>query len=235
MTILPPLPPRPISFGARLRNWFLTGLVIAGPLALTAWLVWWFVGSVDHFVRPLLPDRFWPDSYLPVKVPGTGVVLAVLFLTLLGFLAANILGRSLLRLGESILSRMPIIRSIYKSLKQIFETIFSSNGTSFRKVGLVEYPVKGAWSVVFLSATPSPTIREHLPKEVEYASVFLCCAPTVSTGFFFYVPAADIVELPISVEEGIKLVMSCGLIQPESQAKLAALAAEAKARKIAAE
>ncbi len=223
-------PARPLSMGARIRNWFLTGLIIAGPLALTAYLVWWFINTVDQWVRPLVPQQFWPDTYLPIKVPGTGVVLAVVFLTLLGFLAANFAGRALLRLGEQILSRMPIVRSIYKSLKQIFETIFSSSGTSFRKVGLVEFPIPGCWSIVFISSPPSEVVSVGLPQGEPHVSVFLSCAPNPTTGFFYYLPAKSVIELPISVEEGFKLIMTCGLIQPDGQSRLAALAKSARER-----
>ncbi len=145
-------PPKPPGFGSGIRTWFLTGVVIAGPLAVTAWLVWWFIDTVDHWVRPLVPPELWPDTYLPVRVPGTGVLLAFCGLTLLGFFAANLAGRTLIKLGETILDRMPIVRGIYKSVKQIFETVFSQSGTSFRKVGLVEFPGEGMWSIVFISA-----------------------------------------------------------------------------------
>lgn len=228
----PVLAPKSPGLGSRIRNWFLTGLVIAGPLALTAYLVFWFVDTVDRTLRPLLPEQFWPDTYLPVKVPGTGVVIAFVGLTLLGFLAANFLGRTLLRLGETILSRTPIIRSIYKSLKQIFETLFSQSGTSFRKVGLVEFPTKGWWSVVFISAQPSPVIGEHLPPGEEYVSVFMCLAPNPSTGFLFYMPAREIIEVPISVEEGFKFIMSAGLIQPDGQQVLKTMADNAKRARV---
>ena len=231
MTFHNPPPAKVPSLGARIRNWFLTGLVIAGPLAVTAYLVWWFVDTVDHWVRPLMPERFWPDTYLPVKVPGAGVVVAFLFLTLLGFLTANIAGRTLIGLGERILNRMPVVRSIYKSLKQIFETVFSQSGTSFRKVGLVEFPTKGWWSVVFISAAPTEAIADYLPPEDEYVSVFMCCAPNPSTGFFYYMPVREIIELPLTVEEGAKLIMSCGLIQPEGQAILSALAQDARQKR----
>ena len=224
-----PLPPhiRRPSAGAQLRNWFLTGLVIAGPLAVTAYLVWWFIDTVDGWVHPFIPEQFWPDTYLPVKIHGAGVVIAFFGLTVLGFLTANIAGRTLISVGERLLARMPVVRSIHKSMKQIFETMFSQSGTSFRKVGLVEYPVKGWWSVVFLSAAPTPPVDAHLPAGQDYVSVFLCCAPNPSTGFFFYVPAREFIELPITVEEAFKLIVSCGLIQPDAQPVLAAMADEA--------
>jgi uncharacterized membrane protein len=227
----PPLPPPPprSGVGAGIRTWFLTGLVIAGPLAVTAWIVWWFVNTIDGWVKKVVPVSWWPDSYLPVAVPGVGVIMAFIGLTLLGFLAANLAGRTLLRLGERILDRMPVVRGIYKSVKQIFETVFSQSGTGFRKVGLVEYPTKGMWSVVFISTTPSQTIAERLPDGgADYISVFLPCTPNPTTGFYFYLPARDVIEVPLSPDEAAKLIMSAGLIQPEGQAKLAALAQKGK-------
>ena len=218
-----------LGLGARIRNWFLTGIVVAGPLMLTAYLVWWFVDSVDNAVRKLVPVRFWPDTYLPIPLPGFGVVFVFIGLTFLGFLAANLAGRSLISLGETILDRTPVIRSIYKGLKQIFETLFSQSGTSFRKVGLVEFPNKGSWSIVFISAPPSSVIEAHLPSDgEERISVFLPCVPNPTTGFYFYVPIREIVEIPITPEDAAKLIMSCGVIQPEGQAALAAMAEAAR-------
>jgi uncharacterized membrane protein len=199
--------------GARLRNYFLTGIIVAGPLAVTAYIVSWIVTTVDGWVKPLVPAAYLPDTYLPFRVPGYGLVVAIVGLTLLGFLTANLVGRSLLRLGEVVLGRMPLVRGVYKTFKQIFETIFSQSGTSFRKVGLVQYPAKGMWSIVFISAEPGADVAEHLPGE-DYISVFLPCTPNPTTGFYFYLPRKEVIELPIPVDEGAKLVMSAGLIQP---------------------
>ena len=226
--------PRPRGLGARIRAYFFTGLVIAGPLAVTAWLVWWFVDTVDHFVKPLIPMRFWPDAYLPKNVPGIGVVLAFLGLTLLGFLTANLAGRTLIRLGETILDRMPVVRGIYKSVKQIFETVFSQSGTSFRRVGLVEFPRPGQWSIVLISAPPTGAVADGLPNvgaQEAYMSVFLPCTPNPTTGFFFYLPTRDVIEIDITPDEAAKLIMSAGVIQPEGRARLAALAQAAVAKR----
>ncbi len=218
-----------VGLGARIRNWFLTGVIVAGPLMLTAYLVWWFVDSVDSTVRKVVPVRFWPDNYLPIPLPGFGVIFAFIGLTILGFLAANLAGRTLISLGETILDRTPVIRSIYKGLKQIFETLFSQTGTSFRKVGLVEFPHKGSWSIVFISAPPSSVIEAHIPADgEERISVFLPCVPNPTTGFYFYVPAREVIELPVTPEDAAKLIMSCGVIQPEGQAALAAMAEAAR-------
>ena len=235
MIDLPIAPPvaRPRGFGARIRAYFFTGLVIAGPLAVTAWLVWWFIDTVDRWMKPLIPQRFWPDSYLPNHVPGIGVVIAFLGLTLLGFLTANLAGRTLIRLGEMLLDRMPVVRGIYKSVKQIFETVFSQSGTSFRRVGLVEFPRPGQWSIVLISAAPSGVIAEALGDD-PHVSVFLPCTPNPTTGFFFYLPARDIIEIDVTTDEAAKLIMSAGVIQPEARARINALAADGLAKRVTA-
>jgi uncharacterized membrane protein len=205
-------PVRGAGIGARIRNWFLTGVVVAGPLAITIYLVWWFVDTVDNWVKHIIPAKFW----LPLQLPGFGVVFAFLSLTLLGFLAANLAGRTLIALGEAILERMPIIRSIYKSVKQIFETLFSRNGTSFRRVGLIEYPGKGMWTLVFISAPPPEQVATGLPTREDYLSVFLPCTPNPTTGFYFFLPARDVIEVALSPDAAAKLIMSCGVIQPDA-------------------
>jgi uncharacterized membrane protein len=207
---------KPPAFGSGIRTWFLTGVVVAGPLAVTVWLVGWFTGTVDAFVRPLVPPQLWPDTYLPVRVPGTGVALAFIGLTLLGFLTANLAGRSLIRFSERLLDRIPAVRGVYKGVKQVFETLFSQSGTSFRKVGLIEYPGPDLWSVVLISTPPSASVARGLPGELDYVSVFLPCAPNPTTGFWFYLPASKVREIDISVDEAFKMIMSAGVIQPGS-------------------
>jgi len=221
----------PRGIGARIRNYFLTGLVVGGPLAITIWLTWSFITWVDDLVRPFVPVAYRPETYLPGKIPGTGLVIAFLALTLLGFLAANLVGRTLVEAGERLLGRMPLVRSLYKGLKQVFETLFSESGSSFRTVALVEFPAPGMWSLVFLSQPPSEHIASHLPSQEPYVSAFMPCTPNPTTGFFFYVPRSGIIELDIPVEAAAKLIMSAGLIQPgigDPQKKIAALADAAR-------
>src|SRR5690349_2501803 len=166
------------SIAGRLRNYFLTGLIVAGPLAITAWLIWSLITWADNFVRPVIPPAYRPESYLPWPIPGTGLIIAIVALTLLGFLTANLVGRTLVELGEGVLSRMPIVRPIYKTMKQIFETLFSKTGSSFRKVALVEFPGPGMWSLVFISLPPGGDVAAKLPdKDGDYVSVFLACTP----------------------------------------------------------
>ncbi len=218
------------SFGARVRAWFFTGLIITGPLTVTIWLVWWFVDTVDNWVKPLMPPFLSPDAYTHFHIPGVGVVVAFLGLTFLGFLAANFAGRAFIRIGEAMLDRMPVVRGLYKSVKQIFETIFSQSGTSFRKVGLVQYPAPGMWSIVFISAPPAASLSGALPPG-EHVSVFLPCTPNPTTGFYFFLPAKDVIEIPMTPDDAAKLIMSAGLIQPEMQGTLSDMADKAKASK----
>src|SRR5256886_8492552 len=222
---------------ARFRNYFLTGLIVAGPVAITLYLTWWFVNWVDSIVRPFVPTVYRPETYLPFGLPGSGLIVAVVALTLLGFLTANLIGRTLVDLGERLLGRMPVVRAIYRGLKQVFETLFSGKGSSFRKVGLVEFPSPGMWSIVLISQAPSVNIASQLPGEEEHISAFLPCAPNPTTGFFFYVPKSKIIEVDMSTEDAATLIMSCGVVQPGSNSdprkKAAALAGMANATRIA--
>lgn len=202
------------TFGTRLRRYFLTGLVLAAPLAITASVTWWFINLVDGLVKPLVPAQFWPENYLPFPLPGFGLIIALIGLTVIGFFAANLVGRTLIGAGESILDRMPVVRGLYKGVKQVFETIFSQSGTSFRKVGMVQFPQPGMWSIVFIAQEAAPDIAGKLPNGEEQIGVFLPCTPNPTTGFFFYLPRKEVIELSISVEDGAKLIMSAGLIQP---------------------
>ncbi|TXM90073.1 DUF502 domain-containing protein [Methylobacterium sp. WL116] len=231
-----PAGPRPrVSARGRLRTYFLTGIIVAGPLAITAYITWWIITLIDGFVKPLVPASYLPDHYLPFSIPGLGMLIAFVAVTLLGFLTANLVGRSVIEFGEVLLARTPVISGLYKGLRQIFETLFSANGTSFRTVGLVEFPVKGTWSVVFLSAPAAPDVQAALPGSKgeagedgrsDYVGVFLPCAPNPTTGFFFYLPRTDIIEVGMSVDDAAKLVMSAGVIQPDDpQARLQAMAA----------
>ena len=220
---------------ARFRNYFLTGLIVAGPVAITLYLTWWFVNWVDNLVRPFVPTAYRPETYLPFGLPGSGLIVAVVALTLLGFLTTNLIGRTLVDLGERLLGRMPVVRAIYRGLKQVFETLFSSQGSSFRKVGLVEFPSPGMWSIVLISQSPSVEIAASLPGEEEHISVFLPCAPNPTTGFFFYVPKSKIIEVDMSTEDAATLIMSAGVVQPgtDPQKKVAALAGMANAARVA--
>src|SRR4051812_36874736 len=230
-------PPEVVHTGlvARIRNYFLTGLVVAGPISITFYLTWWFVTWVDGLVRPFVPVAYRAETYLPFGLPGSGLIVGVVALTLLGFLTANLIGRTLVDLGERLLGRIPAVRAIYRGLKQVFETLFSGTGSSFRRVGLVEFPSPGMWSIVLISQPPSADVSSHLPGTEEHVSVFLPCSPNPTTGFFFYVPKSKIVEVEMSAEDAATLIMSAGVVQPgtDQQKKMAALAGIANAARVA--
>jgi uncharacterized membrane protein len=221
---------------SRIRNYFLTGLVVAGPVAVTLWLIWWFVTWVDNLVRPFIPVAYRPETYLPIHIPGTGLIIAFIALTLLGFFTANLIGRRLVDFGEGLMNRMPIVGPIYRTARQIFKTLFSNSESSFRGVGVVEFPSPGMWSIVFLTQSPTAEISRHLPA-TDYVSAFMPCTPNPTTGFFFYVPKRDVIDLDITVEQAMTVIMSAGIVQPggdvQTQDKLAALAQTARAAQAA--
>lgn len=219
-----------MGMGSYIRRYFLTGLIVAGPVAITFYLVWSFVTWVDDLVRPFIPAAYRPETYLPVKIPGFGLIIAFIGLTVLGFLAANLVGRTLVEAGEMLLVRMPVVRPLYRGLKQVFETLFSQSRSTFRQVGLVEYPAPGMWSLVFIATPPGADVNAVLPPE-EHVSVFMPCSPNPTTGFFFYVPRREVIDLDISAEDAAKLIMTAGMIQPggDPQRTLSALAQRARA------
>ncbi len=200
----------------RLRNYFLTGLVIAAPLFLTIYITWAFIVWVDSWVTPFIPAGYTPESYLTFKVPGFGLVVAIVFITLLGFLTANLVGRTLVSWGESILGRMPVIRNLYRGLKQIFETVLSNRAKSFQTVGLVEYPRKGLWAIVFIATGTRGEIRHRLDQDDDpMLSVFLPTTPNPTSGFLLFVRESEVIRLDMTVEDAAKLVISAGLVSPD--------------------
>ncbi len=199
----------------RLRNYFLTGIVVAAPLTITVLLTASFINWVDSWVKPWIPARWNPESYVPFPLPGTGVLVALVALTALGFLTANVLGRTIIRLGEALLNRMPLIRNVYAALKQIFETALSERSRTFREAGLVEYPRKGLWAVVFIATDAKGEVSHRLEDEVDAISVFLPTTPNPTSGFLLFVPRKDVIILDMSVEDAAKLVISAGLITPD--------------------
>jgi uncharacterized membrane protein len=197
----------------RLRNNFLTGLVVVLPIFLTIYIVVWFVGFVDDKVAPLVPRAYDPENIFGRNVFGFGLALFVAFTTLVGALAKNLIGRQVLAFGETILSRTPIVRPIYNGLKQIAETIFSQSGTTFRQACLVEYPRKGLWAVAFVAGDTRGEILEK-SGETEMVSVFLPTTPNPTSGFLLFVPRRDMHLLDMSLEDAAKLVISFGLVVP---------------------
>ena len=215
----------------RLRNYFLTGVVVCAPLAITAYLAWSVVGWVDSWVKPYIPARYNPDTYLPFAVPGFGLVVALFMITMVGFLTANIIGRSIVHSGEKLLNRMPLVRNVYRGLKQIFETVLANRSELFNRVGLFEYPRKGAWSIVFIAKQQETEVNAALESvHGKTIAVFRPITPNVTTGYLLYVDEKDVIPLDMTVEDAAKLLISAGLVGPEYERKTKALAEEALAR-----
>ena len=198
----------------RLRRYFFTGLVIIAPAAITLWATLWFIEKFDSLVKPMIPVAYIPDTYLPFKIPGFGLIVAIIFITLVGFLAANLVGRTLLGLWDKLLNSTPVVRSLYKGSKQIFETLFSDQGTSFRQVCLVEWPRKGIWSPAFISREVDGS-EVGLESGRKMYSVYISTTPNPTGGYVFFVDRKDVKILNISVEDGLKLVISMGLVFPD--------------------
>jgi len=196
-----------------LRNSFLTGIVISAPIAATLWLVWSFLKWVDGRIVPLIPKGYNPESYLPFAFPGLGLLIAVAALTLLGALTANIFGRTLIGAAERLVARVPLVSSIYGTVKQIVQTILSQQERSFDKVVLVEYPRPGLYAVGFVSTPAQGEIAARLGKDV--IGVFVPTAPNPTSGFLIYEKHENLTYLDMSVEAGAKLILSAGLVYPE--------------------
>ena len=222
--------PKPSGL-TRLRNYFLTGFIVVAPLTITVYLIWTFIDWVDGWVIPYIPRVYNPETYLPFAIPGIGLLLAIVVITIVGFLTANFIGRSIVSAGERMLSRMPFIRNIYNGLKQIFQTVLSDTSESFKQVGLLEYPRQGLWAIVFIATeTKGEVDRRLVGKGHETLSVFLPTTPNPTSGFLLFVPRKDLIILDMSVEDAAKLVISAGLVAPETQKKLQELADEARER-----
>lgn len=202
------------SAGARLRNSFLTGLIVCAPIAITAYLTWTFIIWVDSWAKPYIPKIYNPETYLPFGIPGLGLIFALIVITLVGFLTRNLIGRSVLKMGESILDRMPLVRTIYKALKQIFQTALAEGQNSFSTAGLIQYPRPGLWAIVFIATETKGEVGNHLSDE-DTLSVFLPTTPNPTSGFLLFVPRKDVQILDMSVEEAAKLVISAGLVSPD--------------------
>ncbi len=230
------LHPGRVSLGRRLVNYFLTGLVIAGPVGITVYIAWWIIRVVDDFVKPLIPAQYNPDTYLSVQIPGFGLLVAAIAIMLLGFLTANLVGRTLIQIGEKALSRLPMISSLYSGLKQIFETVVTQSHQSFRQVGLIEYPRPGIWAVVLISTEAKGEVFHKAGEEEEpVMSCFLPTTPNPTSGFLLFVPKKDVTILDMSTEEAAKLIISAGLVSPEYERRTAELAKQAGAPSKAAE
>lgn len=198
----------------RLRASFLTGLVVISPIGLTIWLIWTVTGWIDSWVLPLVPYRFRPEHYIGIDLRGVGVIFFLVFTVIIGWLAKGFFGRSLLRWGERLVDRMPVVRSVYAALKQIAETVFSQSESSFDRACMVEYPRRGMWGIGFVSTMAKGEIAAQGPVDDPLVSVFLPTTPNPTSGFLLYVPQSEVRYLDMSVEDAAKLIISAGLVYP---------------------
>jgi uncharacterized membrane protein len=229
LTLLSVEPVHSSHLGARLRGYFLTGLIVVGPVAITLYVVWWFINLVDAWVKPLIPNTYLPETYLPFSVPGVGLIVGIIGLMLVGALTANLFGRTIVSYGEMMLDRMPVVRGVYRLFKQIFETIFSNSGSSFKRVGLIEFPRKGIYALVFVSGDPPGEVADKLGNGDALMTVFMPNAPNPTTGFVIFMPAKDVILLDMAMEDGAKMIVSAGLVAPQRDLKK--LADETRAKK----
>ncbi len=214
------------TFLGGLRNNFIAGLVVIAPIGLTLWLIWSVVGLVDSFVWPFVPDAYQPeqllnwafgrsvlnDTWITVNVRGIGVVIFLIFTILVGWLGKGFLGRGFLRWGEGLVGRMPVVRSIYNGVKQIAETVFAQTEASVDKACLIEYPRKGIYCIVFITTQTKGELVDKTGHEL--VSVFWPTTPNPTSGFLLFVPKQDVQVLDMTIEEGAKLIISAGLVEP---------------------
>lgn len=209
----------------RLKTYFFTGLVISAPIAITIWATYAFVDLFDRWVKPLIPSIYNPDHYLPFSVPGVGLLLTLFSITVIGALAANLVGRTLIGYWDRLLNRMPVVRSIYRGTKQIFQTIVSQQGGSFRQVAIVEYPNTGLYTIFLISKEIDGSQIGMEPGRRMYAA-FIPTTPNPTSGYLYFFDVERAQILDMSVEDGIKLVISCGLVFPERPPALPNIDAE---------
>ena len=210
---------------ATLRSSFLTGLVVIAPVALTIWLIWSVIGWVDGVVLPFVPGPYQPEQFFKnlfgpetkVNIRGVGVVLFLLFTILVGSLAKGFIGRSMIRYAESVVARMPVVRSVYSGVKQLAETVFAQSDRSFEKSCLIEYPRKNVWAVGFVTTSARGEIARHPKTADDLLSIFVPTTPNPTSGFMLFVPRKDVIELDMTVEEAAKLVISAGLVYPQKE------------------
>lgn len=212
---------------ARLRNYFLTGLIIVGPISITIYLLWTLIQFADSSIKPFVPTAYLPETYLPFAVPGIGLVFGIIGITVIGAFAANLLGRSMVSAGEMMLDRMPIVRNVYRAMKQIFESVvtITSAQTAFQKVGLIEFPSKGLWSIVFVTGETGGEISSVKPGgQEDLLSVFMPTGVVPPTGFICFVPRKDVTFLNMTIEDAAKVIISAGMVTPDAEAKMKEMA-----------
>ncbi len=203
--------------GQLIKRYFITGLLIWVPLVITGWVLSLIVSTLDQSLR-LLPEGMHPQSLVGFAIPGAGAVLTLAMILLTGLLAANFIGQKLVIWWEKLLARIPVVNSVYNSVKQVSDTLFSPNGNAFRKALLVRYPHQGSWTIAFQTGQPGGDIINHL--DGEYVSVYVPTTPNPTSGFFLMMPVKDVVELDMTVDEALKYIISMGVVAPQPHPRI---------------
>lgn len=198
--------------GQLIKRYFLTGLLIWVPLAITAWVLSLIVTTMDQSLR-LLPTSIHPQTLFGFNIPGAGVILTLAIILLTGLVTANFIGQKLVLWWERLLARIPVVNSVYHSVKQVSDTLFSSSGQAFRKALLIQYPREGVWTIAFMTGQPGGDVINHLD-DGDYVSVYVPTTPNPTSGFFLMLPKNDVVELDMSVDEALKYIISMGVVAP---------------------
>jgi len=201
-----------ISLMARLRGYLLAGIVVIAPISITIYLTYIFLTFIDRQVVKILPEQWYTQFHDVVNLPGVGVILALAFFIVVGWFATNFLGRLFINIAEYFVDRMPVIRSLYGTIKQIFETVMATQSQAFREAVIMEYPRKGVWSIGFVTGISKGEVQKITDKET--INVFVPTTPNPTSGYLLFVPKSEVVFLEMSVEEAIKLVVSAGIITP---------------------
>lgn len=196
-----------------LRKYLIAGLLLWVPILVTIWVIRFFVQILDKSFE-LLPQNYQPVNLLGVDLPGLGIIFCLLILFFTGMFVTNFVGKQLVKLGDYIINRIPLVRSIYTAVKQVMETLFHGNSQAFRKVLLVEYPRKGSWSIAFQTAEASAAINEETGEEM--VGVFVPTTPNPTSGFLIFLPKSEVRNLAISTDDALKMVVSLGVIQPSA-------------------
>ena len=201
----------------RLRAYFLAGVLVTAPAAITIYLAWLFINFIDGTIGTLMPGRYNPEQFMPFTIPGLGLVTVVIGLILVGAFAAGYVGRLVVGLGEGVVERMPVVRSIYGAIKQIFETVLAQKSTAFREVVLLEYPRLGIWSMGFITGPPHSDVQRVSADEL--VTVVVPTSPIPTAGYLLFLPRKDVVVLDMTVDEGLRVVMSGGIVNPPERRK----------------
>jgi len=200
------------SLSARLRNYFLAGVLVTAPISITLYAAWTILDYIDDFITDLIPDAYNPMNYLPVAVPGFGIAILVTVVTLVGFLTANFLGRIFINWGERLVETMPVVRSIYGALKQIFETVLSDKAQSFREVVLLEYPRRDMWTLGFVIGKTYGEVQEKTHSEM--LNVYIPTTPNPTSGYLVFLAREEMKSLDMTVEDALKMIISGGIVTP---------------------